>query len=114
MGKYKFRVTKENKEQIAIAVKGFPVEYHAITYKRSKVKGKKLIEKGVTHIKKDGDIIEVEPNAYYVQNERLLINHQKEAENEFRMGGMPALTAYIVKVLDRKKQRNEKDRLAVN
>lgn len=110
-----YKVTKAVKKEIKAAVKNLPPMWYKDRHNPTKVRGSTLIAKGVTTIRGGGAVSE---KGWYIQNVPIKFDHQKNAEKEYQEGGILALTAYVVKYTQsRKQQENEqqkKDALAVD
>lgn len=87
------KLTKSAKKEIRDAIAGLPVLYKQGVFLRTTISGTTMIKKYKTDTV-NGE--PVDPKKRYVMHRRQQINHYERGQEEYRAGGVAALTAYVV------------------
>ena len=95
MAKTKFKLTKSVKAEIRIAIEGLPPMPSNVARPVNAL-GTMLFKMGYETVNGGNPI---DPNQNYVIMMPYPVDHYKQAQEEYRLGGVLALTAYVVKAL---------------
>jgi hypothetical protein len=104
-------MTKHDKKEIRKLVKSLPRMQSSEEKISQTISGRSLIERGMLFLK---DGTKVLTDKTYLTKVPKEINHQTEAENHFKIGGLDRVKAYCISIVKLCKEKSENEKRTIS